>query len=68
MGNPDDWERLREYADTGNGTRWTMRHDARSGDRVAFYLTSPIAGLVATGRLSSDVGVNDDSRSPWRGQ
>jgi hypothetical protein len=54
FGGEGEYERLPEYASQHGKPLWTLAKDARKDDTVVFYIKSPLASFVATGRVLDD--------------
>lgn len=51
FGGSEDRELLPELAVSGRKALWTLTKEAKAGDTVVFYIKSPLASFVATGRV-----------------
>ena len=51
FGGSVERERLPQFAASGGKAVWTLTKEAKAGDTVVFYIKSPLASFVATGRV-----------------
>lgn len=60
-------ELLTECAESGEDVTWTINSKAKMGDRVLFYLKSPLSSLIASGVVLSNPEKNTDPDDKWEG-
>ena len=51
-----------------NVVGWTSHSEVAVGDRIFFYITSPISAIIATGIATGHSWENEDFNSRWAGR
>lgn len=66
LGSPLNGELLLE-ADLPNGaeTCWTLHKTATAGDRILFYITAPVSGIVAVGTMRGESQYQSNPTADW---